>query len=159
MQIIKNRQIVDNDWQHLADDAAIMAGNITVSLTRWLAEREVLLARTDDVGVRLLGEEDFTILAPDLSQLALVVINFPAFTDGRGYSVARLLRERYGYTGELRAQGDILHDQLFYLSQMGFDSFELAQPEQLPHALTAFDDFSESYQTTVLRPEPLYRRK
>ena len=96
---------------------------------------------------------------PDLANFSLIVLLFPAFTDGRCYSFARLLRDRYGYKGEIRAQGDILHDQLFYMAQCGINSFEMANPNHLMDALTAFDDFSESYQTTVLKPEPLYRRR
>ena len=86
-------------------------------------------------------------------------VNFPQFTDGRGYSIARLLRERYGWRGELRAIGDVLRDQLFYLSRCGFDAFAL-RDDQDPHAaLTAFDDFSEAYQASVERPQPLFRRR
>ena len=96
---------------------------------------------------------------PDLIHFSLIVLVFPAFTDGRCYSFARLLRERYGFKAEIRAQGDVLYDQLFYMSQCGINSFELANPNRIDKALKAFDDFSESYQATVLRPEPLYRRR
>ncbi len=159
MQIIKDKIIVENSWQHLDDDATIAAGNITVSLSRWAAEREQLLKHDGEVGVRLLGEDPVENLIDDLPQLAMIVVYFPVFTDGRGYSVARLLRDRYGYQGDIRAQGDVLHDQLFYMSQVGFSSFELADSKNLSDALRAFDDFSENYQTTVVQPEPLYRRR
>jgi uncharacterized protein (DUF934 family) len=87
------------------------------------------------------------------------VLIFPTFTDGRCYSFARLLRDRYHYQGEIRAQGDILHDQLYYMTQCGINSFEMENPQRLADALVAFDDFSENYQATALKPDPLYRRR
>jgi uncharacterized protein (DUF934 family) len=86
-------------------------------------------------------------------------VHFPTFTDGRGYSTARLLRERYGYRGELRAVGDVLRDQLFYLSRVGFDAFALRQDQDAEGALASLADFSESYQASVERPQPLFRRR
>jgi len=159
MQIIKDRQIVEDNWLHLDDDAELTTGNITVSLARW-QEQHVTLSQYDGgLGIRLTGEDPLEEIVPDLTQFSLIVLIFPAFTDGRCYSFSRLLRDRYGYTGEIRAQGDILHDQLFYMTQCGINSFEMAKPENIVDALPAFDDFSESYQTTVLKPEPLYRRR
>ncbi len=159
MQIIKDKKVTEDDCLHLDDDMAISAGNITVSLSRWFAEREQLLQHEGEVGVRVLGEDSIDDLIEDLPQLAMIVVYFPVFTDGRGYSVARLLRDRYGYQGDIRAQGDVLHDQLFYMSQVGFSSFELAEPTNLPDALRAFNDFSNNYQTTAVQPDPLYRRR
>jgi uncharacterized protein (DUF934 family) len=86
-------------------------------------------------------------------------VKFPSFTDGRGYSVGRLLRERYGWTGELRAVGDIQRDQLFYLARCGFNAFALREGEDVDAALTAFADFSERYQASVDQPLPLFRRR
>ncbi len=111
------------------------------------------------MGIRLSGDDPLEEIVPDLGRFQLVVLLFPAFTDGRCYSYARLLRDRYNFKGEIRAQGDVLYDQLFYMSQCGINSFELANPNRLTQALAAFDDFSESYQATVLRPEPLFRRR
>jgi len=88
-----------------------------------------------------------------------VEVNFPRFTDGRGYSIARLLRERHGYRGELRAVGDIHRDQLCYLSRVGFDAFLLREGEDADGALAALGGFSEAYQASVDRPQPLFRRR
>ncbi len=159
MQIIKDRVIVEDNWLHLDDEAALVAGNITVSLTRWQEQHDTLSKHEGGLGLRLTGEDPLEEIVPDLAAFSLMVLIFPAFTDGRCYSFARLLRDRYHYTGEIRAQGDVLHDQLFYMSQSGINSFELANPEQMENALLAFNDFSESYQTTALKPEPLYRRR
>jgi uncharacterized protein (DUF934 family) len=94
-----------------------------------------------------------------LEGVARVEVNFPKFGDGRGYSIARLLRERYGYRGELRAVGHITRDLLFYLESCGFDAFELRAGEDPHQALASFEDFSEAYQTSVARPQPLFRRR
>jgi len=94
-----------------------------------------------------------------LEGVARVEVNFPKFGDGRGYSTARLLRERHGYRGELRAVGHITRDLLFFLESCGFDAFELREGENPHEALAAFEDFSESYQASVARPQPLFRRR
>jgi len=98
-------------------------------------------------------------IADDLQRFAVIAVNFPKFGDGRGYSLARLLRERYGYKGELRAIGDVLHDFLYFMKQCGFDAFALRDDQDVSEALAAFDTFSEGYQTSVLRPAPLFRRR
>ncbi|MGH8690878.1 MAG: DUF934 domain-containing protein [Burkholderiales bacterium] len=88
-----------------------------------------------------------------------VEVNFPKFGDGRGYSIARLLRERHGYRGELRAVGHITRDLLFFMESCGFDAFELREGEDAREALAAFEDFSDSYQASPARPLPLFRRR
>ena len=97
--------------------------------------------------------------AVSLEGVTRVEVNFPKFGDGRGYSIARLLRERHGYRGELRAVGQITRDLLFFLESCGFDAFELREGENPHEALAAFDDFSESYQASVAHPQPLFRRR
>ncbi len=159
MQIIKDRKIIEDKWVHLDDDADIVTGDITISLTRWQAEHETLVQHKGLLGLRLSGDDPLEEIVPDLASFSLIVLIFPAFTDGRCYSFARLLRDRYDYVGEIRAQGDVLMDQLFYMSQSGINSFELAHPEKIDDAMAAFDDFSENYQATALKPEPLYRRR
>jgi uncharacterized protein (DUF934 family) len=109
--------------------------------------------------VRLEPQDDPAAVVARLAGAAWVEINFPKFGDGRGFSIARLLRERYGYKGELRAVGQITRDHLFFLESCGFDAFELREGEDAAEALAAFDDFSESYQATVTRPTPLFRRR
>jgi uncharacterized protein (DUF934 family) len=158
MQIIKDREIVEDNWLHLDDDAELAAGNITVSLSRWQEQSESLCNHEGGLGIRLTGDDPLEEIVPDLDSFSLIVLCFPAFTDGRCYSFARLLRDRYSFKGEIRAQGDVLHDQLFYMTQCGINSFEMANPNRMDSALAAFDDFSESYQATAKKPSPLYRR-
>jgi uncharacterized protein (DUF934 family) len=109
--------------------------------------------------LRLEPGDDPAAVAGRLGAAARVEVNFPKFTDGRGYSIARLLRERHGYKGELRAVGDVLRDQIFYLSRCGFDAFLLREDQDAEEALAALHDFSEAYQASVERPEPLFRRR
>jgi uncharacterized protein (DUF934 family) len=109
--------------------------------------------------LRLEPHEDPAAVADRLGRTLRVEVNFPKFTDGRGYSIARLLRERYGYRGELRAVGDVQRDQLFYLARVGFDAFLLREGEDADAALAALEDFSEAYQASVERPLPLFRRR
>lgn len=156
--VIERRRIVEDRWQHLADDAELAAGPVIVSLARWRRERQALLERGDPVGVRVPNTADVADLAEDLPLLALVALEFPKFADGRAYSQARLLRERHGYRGEIRAVGDVLRDQLLFMARCGFDAFELRADRDLADALAAFDEFTESYQPAADQTQPLYRR-
>lgn len=113
----------------------------------------------DAAVLRLEPHDDPSAVADRLACASRVEVSFPKFTDGRGYSIARLLRERYGYRGELRAVGDVQRDQLFYLSRVGFDAFLLREGEEAAAALAALTDFSEAYQASVERPQPLFRRR
>ena len=117
------------------------------------------IGREGRIGVWLSGTDDPRDIAGDLEHYGVIAVKFPSFTDGRGYSVGRLLRERYGWTGELRAVGDIQRDQLFYLARCGFNAFALREGEDVDAALTAFADFSERYQASVDQPLPLFRRR
>lgn len=103
--------------------------------------------------------DDPAKLAGALERLRTVAVRFPAFGDGRGYSIGRLLRERYGFRGELRAIGAVARDHLYFMAQCGFDAFELRAGEDPKAALAAFNDFSEAYQASVARPQPLFRRR
>lgn len=164
--IIKNRSVVDNDpWRRLSLNAdgsppAIpLVGDIIVPLALWRAGRESLLLRVGRIGVWLDSHEDPADIAEDLRLFGVVAVNFPKSGDGRGYSTARLLRERYGWKGELRAVGDVLRDQIFFMASCGFNAFVLRADEDPREALSAFGEFSEAYQSSVERPLPLFRRR
>ena len=103
--------------------------------------------------------DDPALVVGSLAAARVIAVNFPRFGDGRGYSIARLLRERYGYRRELRAVGEVARDQLFAMAQCGFDSFQLREGEDPREALAAFKDFSEVYQATAAQPQPLFRRR
>jgi uncharacterized protein (DUF934 family) len=164
-QVIKNRLITADPWQLLkpAADGGQPAlppeGDVIVPLSMWREQRAALLARSGRLGVWLDSAEDPSSIAGDLKHFALVAVNFPKLGDGRGYSIGRLLRERHGWQGELRAIGYVIRDFLFDLSRSGFDAFSLRDGEDAQAALSAFGDFSEGYQTSVDRPQPLFRRR
>lgn len=163
--IIKQRKIVTDSWQLLkpgTDGGAPPvpeAGDIIVPLVVWLDQRNVLLSRPGRLGVCLDGDDEPALIAEDLKNFGVVAVHFPQFADGRGYSLGRLLRERYGWRGELRAVGDVLRDQLLYLSRCGFDAFDLRGDQDPQAALSAFNDFSDGYQAAADRPVPLFRRR
>lgn len=141
------------DWPLLAEDAYVPpTGPVLVPLATWLAGRDTLKDRPD-TGVWLAAGDDAAALGDDLP--AVVAIRFAAFTDGRGYSQARLLRERLGFTGELRAVGDVLVDQARFLTRSGFDAFQVAEGSDLVHFEAALGRFSVVYQAAADRATPV----
>ena len=163
-QIIKGREVVADDWSVLrlddgqtALDTVVPEGKVIVPLTVWQAQRDALSSRPA-IGVWIASDERPEVLKGELDQFAVVAVDFPKFTDGRGYSIAYNLRMRLGYTGELRAIGDVLRDQLFQMQRTGFDAFATRQDRNIHDALKGLTDFSEVYQTSVDIKAPLYRR-
>lgn len=160
-QLIKNNAVIEDNWQLLRElegGAAVPAGQVIVPLAVWQEQRDALLAR-GDVGVWLDSDQEPSVIGPDLDALPVIAINFPVFADGRGYSYARLLREKYSYTGELRAIGDVLRDQLLFMKRCGFDAYDLREDLDKEACLAAFDEFSDYYQGGVDNPVPLFLRK
>ena len=164
-RVIRAGRVEDDAWAFFglgadADlNAAIADGPWAVPLAVWKARRGELRARRDAIGIWLQPADDVAELAPDLDAVALVAIQFPKFSEGRGYSAAALLRGRYHYRGELRAFGDIGRDNLFYLSRVGFDAFTLRPGTDLEAALAGLRDFSVRYQAANDEPRPLFRRR
>ena len=163
-EIIRNRQVVADDWTVLqltdADDAATLAvpaGRMIVPLAVWQAQQATLAGRTD-IGVWLPSDARPEALADAVDRLSVIAVDFPKFTDGRGYSIAFNLRSRLGYKGELRAIGDVLRDQLFYMQRVGFDAFATRPDRNIHDALKGLTDFSDSYQTSWDQKTPLFRR-
>ncbi len=158
-RLIKNGAVIDDRWQLLREIPVdgLPAGALIVPLAYWLEQREALLAR-GEIGVWLSGEQPLADLANDLAQLAVIAIDFPVFMDGRGFSTGRMLREHYAYHGEVRAIGQFIRDQLYYLSRCGFDAFalETSDPET---AIASLYDFTDSYSAGVDQPLPWFRRK
>jgi len=158
-QLIKDGALVDDHWTLLREIAAgdpLPTTKIIVPLAVWRAADAPTRAR-NDVGVWLAPADDPALLAADTGGLPLIAIDFPKFADGRGYSSARLLRERFGFKGELRAIGDIQRDQLYYLHQVGFDAFAIRDGKDAQDALKSLGDFTDGYQVTNRRT-PWFRR-
>jgi len=163
-EIIRASAVVADNWQILRPapetpiaEVEIPAGRVVVPLTLWM-ERHAELTARGEAAVWLAGADDPTPIAPWLLQLPLVAVDFPKFTDGRGYSVAFLLRSRFGYLGELRAIGDVLPDQLFFMRRVGFDSFAVRADKDIRQALRSLQPFSDAYQGSWDNAVPAFRR-
>ncbi|HEY3918159.1 MAG TPA: DUF934 domain-containing protein [Stellaceae bacterium] len=136
-----------DEWHHLADDEPIPAGGlVTISFARWQIDEATLHGRADKLGLRLPNTIEPKEIAVDLSRLALIVLNFPKFIDGRAYSQARLLRSRFRYEGELRADGNVLRDQLMFMKRCGFNSFVVGERAIKENWAKAFSEFDVFYQ-------------
>ena len=163
-EIIKDKKVVSDDWTVLrltegdtAENFAVPAGKVIVPLTVWQAQRATLQGRAD-VGVWIASDERPEALKDDVAKLPVIAVDFPKFADGRGYSIAYNLRARLGYEGELRAIGDVLRDQLFYMQRVGFNAFATRPDRNIHDALKGLTDFSDAYQTSWDQKTPLFRR-
>lgn len=162
--IIKNKTVVSDDWSVLrpcdsdtADKVEIPAGKVIVPLSVWQAQRAVLQQRAE-LGVWLASDQRAEDLQADLDKFAVIAVDFPRFADGRGYSIAYHLRTRFGYQGELRAIGDVLRDQIFYMQRVGFDAFVPRADKNPDDVLKGLSDFSVTYQASADEAQPLFRR-
>lgn len=153
MPLLINRTPVENDpWITLEEEQAIPAeGAVILPLAQWLENRDALTGR--EIGVLVNGEDDLEQVLALNGQVELIAVQFPAFTDGRGFSIARLLR-RAGYQGQLRAVGDVTRDRLAYLERCGFDALDVPEERFKDEVLNAFDEVSVRYQggASVTRP-------
>ena len=150
-RLIKHGAIVEDDWLPAQEDGAGDAHILTLEQWTQRADKQGL-------AVQLEPGQAPSPLFDVLQEIPLIAINFPVFTDGRGFSYGRELRER-GFTGELRACGHILPDQMTYLRRCGFDAFQLADESRLEEALAGLADFDEYYQASIDQPLPLFRRR
>lgn len=162
-RIIKNNQVVDETWHLLPKDVTLEelsnCDDYIVPLQLWRDHAHALKARDGGLGVWLDSDEEAEEIGEDAAQFQVIALNFPAFTDGRSYSNARLLRDRYQFKGELRAIGDVLRDQLFYMARCGFDAFAVRADKDPYEALESLKDFSVTYQAATDEPLPLFRRR
>lgn len=163
-EIIKDKAVVTDDWTLLRlaegeapESVAIPSGKVIVPLTVWQAQRAVLQDR-GDIGVWIASHERPEGLKDDVANLPVIAVDFPKFSDGRGFSIAYNLRTRLGFTGELRAIGDVLRDQMFYMQRVGFNAFATREDRNIHDALKSLSDFSEAYQTAWDQKLPLFRR-
>src|SRR5450830_398060 len=162
--LIKDKVVISDDWTVLRltegetpEGVAVPEGKIIVPLKVWQAQRAALQGRKE-LGVWFASDERPEELKDDLAPFQVIAVDFPKFADGRGYSIAYNLRARLGYTGELRAVGDVLRDQLFYMQRVGFNAFAVRADKNIHDALKGLTDFSEKYQTSWDEKNPLFRR-
>ena len=150
MALVKNGELFTSSFVDASGAEAVPAtGPVIVSLDQWKAQRDELLKRGTPLGIRLHSDQAPELIAADLEHFAVVALEFPKFRDGRAYSYARLLRERYGFKGELRAVGEVLLEQVFFMLRTGFDVFDIQSADPLKDYRTALADFSVWYQPTA----------
>jgi uncharacterized protein (DUF934 family) len=149
MPLVKGGRIATDSFVHLADDAELPAdGAVLISAARFLENPEAISRRLGKTGVIWLNNRDLDDLVPYLDKLAVVALVFPSFRDGRAYSQARLLRERHGFKGELRATGQVLRDQFLFMLRAGFDAFEVKKDADAEAFTNTAKRYSVFYQPT-----------
>ena len=166
-QLIKHNAVSGDSWQTLvlnegetAESVALPAGDVIFPLAVWQARKTEIISCHKRIGLLLQPDDRVEDVAGDLEYFIVIAVNFPKFVDGRGYSTDSLLRQRYHYQGELRAVGDVLHDQLFFMKRVGFDSFALKEGKNAEYALeAAFTVFGDAYQGATTQPQPAFRRR
>jgi len=164
-KLINKDGIMNNPWTVMKASTgaeilqAVPGKNFIVPLKFFKLYREELDSYDGGIAVWLDSDEQAAELGEKLHSLPLIALNFPVFSDGRSYSNARELRQKYAYKGEVRAIGDVLRDQLYYMAQCGFDSFEIRHDQDPELCVGAFKDFKTGYQSTVNEPTPLFRRR
>ncbi len=165
-QLIKNGALTVDTWKTLeinegesAESLPLPDGELIVPLAVWQARKSELAERSA-LGLLLQPGEAVEDVAGDLSHFQVIAVSFPKFVDGRGYSTASLLRQRYGFKGEVRAVGDVLHDQLFFMQRVGFDAFALKDGKNAAYAISnGYTTFGETYQGATTEPAPYFRRR
>lgn len=157
MPLLINRQLIENDaWQLIEEDQSIPAdGQLILPLSRYLENQDALADR--ELAVQINGDDNIDAVIENMAQFPLVVVEVPAFTDGRGFSFARILR-RKGYQGEIRAIGDVTRDRLEFLSRCGFNAFDIPADRYSDDILSAFEEMSVHYQGSSDDPRPIFRR-
>lgn len=156
-KLIKNGEIIDNTYEWLQDGEQEVTSNSIVPAQKWLSEKDSM---GSVAGIWLEAGDGVEFLQDiDLNQFAVIGVDFPAFTDGRGFSYARLLRERLHYQGEIRALGHFIPDQLGYLLRVGFNGFQFNEDVNLESALALHKPFSITYQGDVADPRPIFLRR
>ena len=165
IKILKDRQVqvTTDEWQFLQQTEkyqpqAADQQPLLVPMKDWLEQPNNWSEYSAKLGVWLAPDDAPDQIQQHLHHFDVLAIHFPNFTDGRGYTSARLLRQRYDYDGELRAIGEVLCDQLFYLMRCGFDSFALRDDQDTQDCITALSAFDYSYQDAVDNLNPLFRR-
>ncbi len=164
-KLIRNGTIEQDHWTVLKEAngpevlKAVPGRSFIAPLKFWKLYRKELEEYQGEIAIWLDSDEDVNEIGPELASFPMVALNFPVFSDGRSYTNARELREHFNYEGEIRAIGDVLRDQLFYMARCGFDAFALRYDQDPELCLAAFNDFNTSYQSTVAEPDPLFRRR
>lgn len=149
MPLIKDGAFASDGFVTVADDVALPDGAAIVSLARFQKERDALLARNAPLGIRLKAPENPELLGGDVQRFSVIVLEFPVFRDGRAFSWARMLRERLKFTGEIRATGHFLYDQIAYMKRVGFDAWDVPEGFTLDQFRRALAEITNVYQPSA----------
>ncbi len=148
MKIIKDKQIIDDTWLYCDTPTFPASVNIIVPLALWQSEKDNLTHRQSQLGLRMIASDAIESIKTDLKSFDLIEVYFDVFTDGRSFSLIKLIRDKFNYKGEIRASGYFLRDQVFYLNEVGVNSFNCATETNNEGILTSLQDFTVSYQRT-----------
>ena len=156
--IIKDKAITDSEFQVADETVDISTSNVLLPLATYLANKEALVGR-NDIGIWLEAGENVEDIEQLANSVPIIGLNFPSFGDGRAYSSANILRRKFNYQGELRAIGDVRRDQLEQMQRCGFNSFQMADGQDVEKSLAGLEGFSYNYQTSIDRPDPLFQKR
>lgn len=160
MALIKDGQVAQDTWRTLSDDESVIGnGPIIISFERWRDSRDALKRHNGPLGIRMKSDQPPALIADDIERFELIALEFPTLQDGRAFSYARLLRERHGFKGELRAVGDVYKDQLYFMQRCGFSSFELPAGRDPEDAKAALKSFSVVYAPAADGSRPAYQQR
>jgi uncharacterized protein (DUF934 family) len=159
-QVLKDNCVIEDSWIILDESSeTIPEGDILLTYAQWQDHSNDISSHIGKLGVIIEGNAEIEDIVEPLLNLPLIAVNFPKFADGRGFSVARLLRERYNYQGEIRAVGGFIRDQLYLLSRCGFNAFKFSDDTDITKAANSLQDFTETYQVSAEQKNPLFRRR
>lgn len=162
--LIKDHKISTNEWRLIDKEQTIDLStladtdNIILPFARWQENKAVVLGKVN-IGLWLDSDESAEPLSSLCHEISLIAINFPVFSDGRGYSYSRTLRDHFGYRGEIRAIGDVLPDQMYFYHRCGFNSFLLRSDVNADTAINSLNDFSISYQAGSDQRTPIFHHR
>lgn len=157
MPLLINREVVEDNWTLINEETLDQAGDIIVPLALYLENQDTLNAREGQIGLKVNGDDDLDFVMDNLDKFPLIAVDFPAFRDGRGFSIARYL-VRADYKGQIRATGDIGQDRFAYLERCGFNAIQICDQVFKPEMLKSFDDMSNYYQSAADKNRPVYHQ-
>lgn len=157
MPLLINREVVADNWTLINEESLDQAGDIIVPLALYLENKEALEGREGQLAIQVNGDDDLAVVLESLDKFPLIAIDFPAFRDGRGFSIARLLN-RAGYKGEIRATGDVGRDRIAYMERCGFTAIQISDEIYKDEMLSAFTEVSNYYQSATDNNRAVYHQ-
>lgn len=157
MPLLINREVVADNWTLINEESLDQAGDVIVPLALYLENKEALEGREGQLAIQVNGDDDLAVVLESLDKFPLIAVDFPAFRDGRGFSIARLLN-RAGYKGEIRATGDVGRDRIAYMERCGFTAIQISDEIYKDEMLSAFTEVSNYYQSATDNNRAVYHQ-